>query len=342
MKRKLTLLFLFVLCYCHFTNAQVFYVDGKNGNDQSEGSKANPFKSIEKAVSVANMLTGNGDVSIKIFPGIYTLQDKIAIHPLRAFSDTSSFTIEAAILPENADWEHAKMPVIQSVALNNSDTQFPHSTAFLVASDYVKIKGLKFIGNANPEITYYYPITRESNALKNLTVENCYFIAEKNSTFIQGGIWAHGEEIKINQCVFYNCKNAILTFSKIKNTSVTNSIIHGAYESAFWIGDEDPEFEFKNNVISNCNFVFTIAPHNKATFNLSNSVICDNAYYFGEWNREKGKVIEIDDYKVKETDITKKGKVKLVEREIAGFPENFLQLTPESTGYQLNASIFEQ
>ncbi|WP_230379652.1 hypothetical protein, partial [Microbacterium sp. ZXX196] len=70
-------------------------------------------------------------------------------------------TIEAAVMPDDPEWLPGKMPVIQSASGNNSQTQFPHAIGFLVAAGNVALKGLKFIGNANPDVKYYYPVVRE-------------------------------------------------------------------------------------------------------------------------------------------------------------------------------------
>ena len=164
-----TLFFLFTS-----VKAQVLYVDSQNGNDANNGDINMPFKTIHKAVDVANSLTGQGNITLKILPGLYVLYGRIDINPVRILDENSKFTIESALKPGDAE------------------TQFKHSTGFLVSSDFVEISGLKFYGNANPSVVYYYPITRENSRLKDLKVSQCIFVGDKNAGIIQGGIWAHG------------------------------------------------------------------------------------------------------------------------------------------------------
>ncbi len=83
---------------------------------------------------------------------------------------------------------------LQSVSGNNSDAQFKHSVGFLVAANNVKFLGIKFTGNANPGVNYYYPITKEDSLLKGLEVSQCYFAGDRYSAPIQGrGMGARSE-----------------------------------------------------------------------------------------------------------------------------------------------------
>lgn len=341
--RKNFYLIVFIFCsQLQALQAQTIYVDAVNGNDHQAGQLATPLQSIDQAVQIANALTGQGNIIIKLMPGTYVLDDKIAINPIKMLKDTARYIIEAHIMPSDSDWIPEKMPIIQSVSANNSDTQFPHSTGFLVASSHVTIRGLKFLGNANPEVPFYYPITRENPALQDMVVSQCLFIAEQNSTAIQGGVWAQGQTIDINHCVFKACRNAILVFQNIDGCSIRNNIIYGAYESAFWIGENKADFTFTNNVISGCHYFWTNSFEGNQTYRIQNSVIVDTDHYVGRWNREKQGLGEMMDHKLKEEGVKKKGEIQFVERQQPLYPSNYLHLLPESIGYDLNAGLFKR
>ena len=327
-----TLLFVF-----SSVNAQVLYVDSQNGNDGNNGDINMPFKTIHKAVAVANNLTGQGNITLKILPGLYVLYGRIDINPVRILDENSKFTIESALKPGDASWTPSKMPVIVSVSENNSETQFKHSTGFLVSSDFVEISGLKFCGNANPSVVYYYPITRENPELRNLKVSQCIFVGDKNAGIIQGGIWAHGTEININHNVFYQCRNAVLLFQNINNSVITNNIIYDAYESAFWMGD-DKNLKFENNVVANCNYFWVGNAGSKINYKLTNSVISGNNHFAGNW--ENGGIVE-NNMQFVETNINTKDKIVLVERDSEEIPKTHLHIMPNSPGYDLKAGIFE-
>ncbi len=335
--KKAIFIFCVSICLLMSVNAQIFYVNSQTGKDMNTGNVDYPLRTIQKAIELANQLTGTGDITIKIMPGIYLLDDRIDINPVRILNEKSKLRIEAAILPGDSLWKPENMPIIGSSSANNSKTQFEHSTGFLVASGFVEFRGIKFCGNANPLVKYYYPITRENPNLKNLIVSRCMFIGDKNSAIIQGGIWAHGTDININHSVFYQCRNAILLFQNINNSIVCNNIIYDAYESAFWMGD-DENLKFENNIISNCNYFWIGNPESKIDFKLNNSIISDNKHFRGNWGR---KGLMESKQKFIETNINKREKIKLIERDSEVIPESHLHVSPESAGYDLNAGIFK-
>ena len=143
--------FITLIWVSHIGLAQDLYVDPLKGNDQHIGTINKPLATLERAANIANSFTGSGSISIRLFPGLYILKDKVSINPLRILNDTAKYIVEAVIMPDDKDWSPDKMPVIKSISVNNSDTQFPHATGFLVSSNDVIIRGLKFHGNPNPE-----------------------------------------------------------------------------------------------------------------------------------------------------------------------------------------------
>lgn len=320
-------------------NAQVVFVDAVKGNDEANGTITDPLASLEKAVALASDFTGKGQVTIKIYPGLCVLEDQLEIKTRKHVDDTLKYSLEAAIMPDDPDWQPGKMPVIQSISPDNSQTQFPHAVGFLVSRNNVSFKGLKFLGNTNPNVLYYYPITRENDSYKGLEVSQCYFIGEKNSAPIQGGIWAHGAGTKIDHCIFYGCKNALLLFQSIKGFSVTNSIIYGAYEAAVWFGPYDSDFTFQNNIVSHCNYFWLRPEDTFPEYTFSNSMITDNKHYMGMYTRTG--LVEAKKNNHTETGIRKSGKIILTEVETNGLPKDYLNLSPQLDGQDINAGIFK-
>ena len=322
--------------------AEEFYVDPLKGGDDRSGSKEQPFATVTKAVSVANALTGTGPITIKLAPSVYVLSDKISIQPARIRADDTHFTIEAQVMPDDKEWAPGKMPVIQSISANNSVSEFPHSTGFLVSANNVAFRGLKFLGNPNPAVVYYYPITKEDESLRGLEVSQCYFISEKNSVPIQGGIWAHGPDTDINHCIFYNCRNAILLFKSVAGFSITHTVIYGANESAIWMGPIESGFVFKNNVVTKCRYFWVRPENSKPAYAFSDCLITDNDFHTGFYTR-KGLVgtSPESDGNFTETNIVRSGKVMLVEKSDEKLPNDYLHLAPESDGASLGTGIFK-
>lgn len=328
------------VCFADRLSAQVVFVDAVKGNDAARGIAREPLASLEKAVDLANRFTGKEPITIKIAPGLYILKDKLTIGSGELGNDSAVYSIEAAVLPDDPDWLPAKMPVIQSVSADNSPTQFPHATGFLVAASHVAFKGLKFIGNANPEVKYYYPISRESESYNGLTVSQCYFIGDKNAAPIQGALWAHGRGIKVEHSIFYGCKNALLLFRSIKDFSVTNSIIYGAYEAAVWFGPFEAAFTFRNNIVANCNYFWIRREDTYPKYTFNNSIITGNKYFMGMYT-SNGLVEAVKNEHI-EIAVRKEGKILLSEVETKGLPNDYLNPLPQSDGRELNAGIFKK
>lgn len=269
-------------------------------------------------------------------PGVYLLNDKLSINPVRILKDADRYIIEAQTMPDDSSWTPEKMPVIQSVSENM--TLGGHSVGFLISTDNVTIRGLKFLGNSNPAVTRYYPIARENSLLASLEVSQCYFIAEKNSTAIQGAIWAYGDEIKVNHCVFYLCKNGALLFGD-KNCAFMNNIVFGAYQTGVWIGNQGTDFVFNNNIITQCDYALMKPIGNKNELSISDCVITDNNHYKG---LNKGRDIYENEGEYIENNIVKSGKINLIENNSETLPFNYLHLTPATLGSNLNAGIFKK
>ncbi|WP_460958316.1 hypothetical protein [Spirosoma litoris] len=336
------LLFLVISLWVSFLfplSAQTLYVDVTRGNDAAKGTLSDPLASLDKAVTLARDFSGNEPVTIKLQPGLYTLRQALEIKTRKASGDTARYNLEAVTMPNDPDWQPTKMPVIQSVSADNSTRQFAHAIGFLVAKNNVSFKGLKFLGNANPTVRYYYPITREEETLQGLEVSQCYFIGEKNSAPIQGAIWAHGGGTHVDHTIFYGCKNALLLFKSIKNFSLTNSIISGSYEAAVWFGPYDSEFVFRNNIVTNCEYFWLRAENTTPSYRFSNSVIAGNAHYMGFFG-SKG-AVEANSTNQIEQGVKKTGTILLSEVKTNGLPTDYLNLLPQSAGYDLKAGIFK-
>lgn len=338
---KLTIIF-FSLILNQQSRAQTLYVDTFKGNDDNKGTLADPLASLQKAVSIANGFTGNQPVAIKLAPGLYRLTDKLRIEWPNGMADTPKFAIEATIMPDDIAWQPGKMPVIQSIADTNSGKKFKYCVGIQIARNNVSIKGLKFLGNPNPGIEYYYCIERQNEKLKGLEISQCYFIGERNSAAIQGALFGQGADINIDHCIFYGCKNAVLVFIGLKNFSLTHSIIYGAYEAAIWYGygeSSNAPFTFSNNIIANGYYFWVSDKEHAHHYTFHNSLITNNKYYMGF----NGMEIEGPDVKNTpiEINIIKTGKVLLNEVTAKGVPRNYLNLSPGSAGNELHAGIFK-
>ncbi len=338
MKKQLLVAYLLLLHFGCLVSAQTFYVDPQNGDDLNGGSSNAPFQTLEHAVRQANTQTGGDPIVIKMKPGIYLLKDKVNINPVKIMGKEVRFIIEAEIMPDDEDWSPAAMPLIQSISANNSTTQFPHATGILVASSHVTIRGLKFIGNANPQVKYYYPISKEDPELSDMVVSQCYFIGDKESAKIQGGIWAHGRDNVVSHCIFYECRNGVLFFNNVDGFVIEHSIVYGAYESAFWFGPKDYQFTFKNNIVAH-NANFLVGPEQlKYSSVFSNSIIANNSGFVAYWSAQGVKPFSKPAIVLEDTRTA--GRVQLLTNEGVEHEQRHLHLAAGSIGENLKAGIF--
>lgn len=337
MKFILPALFSVIASWLH---AQTIYVDVIKGSQEARGTITDPLASLEKAVLLAAGFSGNEPITIKVAPGLYVFHHLAEIRTGKKENDTIQYSIEATIMPDYADWLPAKMPVIQSVSIDNSNVQFTHCGGFLVSKSNTSFKGLKFTGNTNPAVKYYYPITRESENYKGLSVSQCYFIGERNSAPIQGAIWAHGAGIAVDHSIFYECKNALLLFRSISDFSVTHSIIYGSYEAAVWFGPFTSPFVFRDNIVTRCNYFWLSPDNTQPAYQFSNSLITDNDQYMGYYTSNGPMPAKTDS--IKEINIRKTGKVLLSEVKTEGLPNDYLNQIAGSAGKDIPAGIFKK
>jgi len=327
-------------------NAQILYVDAKKGSDDASGMLDAPLASLQKAVAIAKEFSGNEPISIKLAPGLYVLKERLNLVTKNLGNDAAKYTLEAMIMPNDKDWKPELMPVVQSVSDNNDNKYFEHCAGIMADRANVSIRGLKFTGNANPAVEYYYPIEKDTTTLSKLEISQCYFIGDRYGAVIQGAAYVEGPGIHVDHCVFYGCKNAVLTFEGIHDFSLTHTMIYGAYECAIWYGastTKGPEapFTFSDNIISHCNYFWAATEgHSHDYYHFNHSLICENDNYVGMQNGRGGVMPLPSRETYTENDIRKSGKVKLVEVKTEGLPQNYLQLSPESDGNDLDAGIF--
>jgi hypothetical protein len=334
--------------FCGGLKAQTLYVDAQKGRDDARGTLDAPLASLQEAVALAGDFSGNDPVTIKLAPGLYNLTTRLNIKTKNVGNTAATYTLEAAIMPNDTNWHPWLMPVIQSVSFNNDSKYFDHCAGVMADRANVCIRGLKFVGNANPAVEYYYPIVRDSLTLNNLDISQCYFIGDRNGDVVQGAIYAEGPGIHVDHCVFYGCKNAVLVFDHISDFAVTHTIIYDAYECAVWYGDgpfdvdalEKP-FNFSHNIVSHCHFLWASSKgRDHSYYRFDHSLICENENCYGMQNGNGGVMPLPAKETYTENDIRKSGKVRLVEVQTEGLPQGYLNLAPGSDGKDIGAGIF--
>jgi hypothetical protein len=325
--------------------AQAVYVDGTLGDDKNPGTKESPVHSIHRAAEMIKS-RDNNFYTMKINPGIYVLDHYVSVAMEKDMAG-KRIIIEAAFLPGDTSWTPEKMPVIASKAKKGEIPDSYHFVAsFLINESHVTIRGIKFHGYFYPN-TRYFPIARFNKAKTDLFVEQCMFVGDENISQIQAGIIGHGNEIRLDHCVFYKIRNVVVFFQPstdgIKTgNGITNSIIYGAKQGV-WTAWPDKDFIFENNIVSNCKHVWVKNYFNTSkNYSIDNCVIVNNQFY--KMIADSTGVLVPGEYEIKENNVTKKGEIslRLIENNVdQPLPIDYLHIIPNTLGYDIGAGLFK-
>ena len=328
--------------------AATLYVDVQNGNDDNPGSSEMPLKTIEKAANIVNTLNEPG-ATIKIAPGLYTLENECLISSKQQYSDENPLIIEASIMPDDPNWTPRDMPIIVS-ALNppaGENIKYIEASGLKVEMSHVVIRGLKFIGTPIPKVMYY-PIYRGGKDLDDLVVSQCMFLNDQHVSTSNVAVIANGHGLKIDHCVFYNCSNAAVYWNAqdgvSKNNSMTYCIIDGGYVSGVWFCQTDEDFEFHHNIITHCQYAFMRDEKNQKTYKVNDCIINNNDFLSGKCNPN----FELSETELEtpylEKNVIDTGEIELVKG--AGLdmeiPVRFLQVEKGTLGSDLGAGLFKK
>jgi hypothetical protein len=241
--------------------ANTLYLHPK-GNDANSGAKENPLLTVAEAARRVSKTEGTGPMTVILSEGVYAIGETATFKPeRRAFTKTARLTIRAEVLPDDPDWHTGRMPtLIHTLPLAGRGLIF----GMLTEANHVTIQGLKLLGAPVVEspkrgmLIRVYPIGRMGKQLDDLEIAQCVFAGDKVTTPNHLGILAHGSGINVHHCVFYNAKLTVVFWTGgSRGHSMKNCFVHGAYGSGVWTTEIATDFDFRNNVIANGNYVWT-------------------------------------------------------------------------------------
>jgi hypothetical protein len=355
--RSTTLLFCFsLISFVISAQGNDIFIDPNTGNDNNLGSKEQPLKSLSEAASRVNRANGTGSVTIYLSEGIYGLDATVTIHPVNwHFSKESRLTIRAMILPDDPEWNPGKMPVIVSTMpldfkpYGREDPIGGASYGIQVETDHVTIQGLRVLGTPVHErpkegmVRRNYPIVREGRNLEDLRVTQCLFVGDRVAIPNHLAILASGQGVVVDHCVFYHCKDAIVSWFSDKpaqHCEVHHNLFIGNYGAAVWSWTAAEDFKFYNNVVTGTNIFWILNRDEKVTFTFSNSLVIGynelvhkggGASGFGEKGNPDR--LKFD----KDVVIKKEGTLKIEEDPTK---RNYLHLISSEQGSELGAGLF--
>jgi hypothetical protein len=324
--------------------ASAVYVDGRIGLDSNPGTEDSPVRSIARAAAIVRR-PDNAIYTMKLLPGIHVLEKPVSLTTEKDLSG-KRIVVEAATLPDDPSWTPEKMPiVINSSNLGDFSTEVPsYVVSFAVDESHVTIEGIKFPGYARPNARYY-PIARFNKAKTDLRVQRCLFVGEKDASHLHVGVLAHGNDIKIDRCVFYYANNAVVFWmdsgDNLKTgNALTHSIIVGAGQSAVWTAAPDKDFTFRHNIVTRCKHVWVRNESNPSTYALEDCILVDNQYRTAVAHEGSG--VRPEAFELAEHNVTKTGEIALrfVDNVDQPLPRDYLHPLPGSPAHDLNAGLF--
>lgn len=245
--------------------ADTIYLNPATGNDANSGAKDNPLKTLAEAARRVNQAEGTGPMTVVLSEGIYSVGETATFKPTkRGFTRSDRLTIRAEVLPDDPEWHTGRMPtLIHTLPLTGPNAR-GLIFGLLAETSHVTIQGLKLLGAPVVEspkpgmLVRVYPIGRMGKQLDDLEIAQCVFAGDKVTSPNHLGILAHGSAIHVHHCVFYNAKLTVVFWtSGSGGHSMRNCFVHGAYGSGVWTSEIASDFDFRDNVIANSNYVWT-------------------------------------------------------------------------------------
>jgi len=247
------------------------WVNPATGDDRAAGSKSNPLRTLAEAARRLNRSEGSGPVTIFLTEGIYAIGETTLIRPeRRTFTKEARLTIRAEVLPDDPDWHTGRMPtLIHTMPVpptwnGRPDPLGGAADGMLVEASHVTIQGLKFLGLPVVEtpkpglIRRLYGISRLRRDLEDLEIAQCMFLGDDVTNPLHVAVIAHGNGVNVHHCIFRGSKISVVYWTAgSRGHAMTNCFCDGVYGSAVWTESIQSDFDYRNNVVSNCNYVWT-------------------------------------------------------------------------------------
>lgn len=247
------------------------YVNPASGADTNSGAKESPLRTVTGAARRVNQSSGSGAMTMVLSEGIHAVGETTLLKPeRRSFSKTERLTIRAEVLPDDPEWNTGRMPtLIHTMPLSQTWNGRPDplggvADGMLIETSHVTIQGLKILGMPVVEspkpglIRRLYGINRPSRDLEDLEIAQCLFAGDEVTNPSHVGIIANGNGVNVHHCVFRGLKISVVYWTPgSTGHTMRNCLCHALYGSAVWTAGIAEDFEYRNNVVEDCNYVWT-------------------------------------------------------------------------------------
>ena len=250
---------------------RTLYLNPASGSDTHSGAQGSPLRTLAEAARRVNESSGSGPVTIVLSEGVYAVGETTLLKPeRRSFSRKERLTIRAEVLPDDPEWDAGRMPtLIHTLPLSPTWNGRPDplggaANGMLIETSHVTVQGLKILGMPVVEsprpglIRRLYAISRLRRDLEDLEVAQCLFAGEEVTNPNHVAIIANGSGVNVHHCVFRGLKiSAVFWTPGSGGHAMTHCLSHELYGSAVWTAGIANDFEYRNNVVEGCNYVWT-------------------------------------------------------------------------------------
>jgi hypothetical protein len=247
------------------------YLHPAVGADTNSGARDNPLRTLAGAARRVNESAGAGPMTIVLSEGIYAVGETTLLKPeRRSFSRAGRLTIRAEVLPDDPEWHIGRMPaLIHTMPLQASWNGRPDrlggaADGMLIETSHVTIQGLRILGLPvieSPQpglIRRLYAVNRPRRDLEDLEIAQCLFAGDEVTNPNHVGIIANGSGVVVRHCVFRGLKISIVYWTGGSGGhAMRNCLCDGMYGSGVWTAGIAEDFDYRNNVVTNSNYVWT-------------------------------------------------------------------------------------
>lgn len=244
------------------------YLDPVKGKDANAGTKEAPLKTLAAAAARVNKLQEPGAVTLVLDEGIYAVNETAVFQPARPFTKTRRLTIRAAVLPDDPDWNPARMPTfIHTMPFSANWNGRPDpfggvAYGMQIETSHATVQGLRIFGIPAVEkpkagaIHRLYAIGRNDRGLDDLEVKQCLFAGDEVTNPHHLPLLINGSGLVVDHCVFYHVKQTVVYWSPgTKGHAMRNCVIYGC-RAGVWTSGIANDFDYRNNVVANGEFVW--------------------------------------------------------------------------------------